>query len=292
MEERRQRGKARVQDIDLVGEANTLIQTFRNSQNLQEKAEAARQLQMMQKMNTGDKEFKSFMGQFSKALKLDEWLKLYNYSQNLREISRSARTYLGQEEGGNPARSLDELSTSDDVDEQAQEIARRFETYLPKFQELKGSQGQTKKTVKHHSGQGTVTVYKSGEGYDKDTVRDGDDNVILKPSGGDDPRLMTMVVANMETFLKGTETDRTGFAVMMQMLDHSPSETTLKMTQEFMGRARQIDPVRFNNMMRGGITEYQRDLGEKKDRDEVDKSEFKQKEKGTKQVKKDWGIKM
>jgi hypothetical protein len=201
----------------------------------------------------GDPTVKEMITEFSKGLNINEFLNLYKATQDLRRVSIAAQGYADPQGGG----TLDDLITLNNdptLDPMARRMAGQFGAYLPQsaqFQENLSDFGDDA-TVNGRL-VGGEKFLKEPKG--KVQILDQDDNLVMKPSFGDDPRFLKMVAQTMEGMLmppdkEGKKDPKMGFQVAATQ---DSSSGVIKETNKYLtDLAKAFDRPRAMKMIQSG----------------------------------------
>lgn len=175
-----------------------LVETFKSGETIEDREPAAQEL--MRAMNDPETspEIRRFLTERNREAKFVEWSALRKTTRDLGEMGEIAQKMVDPSAPFVPQRTLQQLIDDPTFDEGAKAFARQFQTYLPQYNTFKNNGVPT-----FPDGE------KMGKSGAKDVILDKNDQVIMKPGGSDDPRLVGTLIRNFEPLLESMGRDST-----------------------------------------------------------------------------------
>lgn len=254
-------GQSKMQEMSA---ANDAIANFQNAKKIDEKARAGQQIQTLLSGDGGDPEVRQMLQEFSTSMKVNQWMRAYKAMKDLDELGSHSFEYgsSGNEEHLQAMKDMSEDLTRDPMARALAGDFAKYQEHYTNFSETVNEFGRDSELT-HRVDEDYTIHHKKNE---KDVVMRGD-VVIMKVNSSDDPRMLHMVVKNMESMLMPDSTGKKDM-ITGRTIQDSRSSLSHVMTeaQEYLiDRVKEVDAPRMNRSLQMGTQELERMQREKEE---------------------------
>ncbi len=234
-----------------------------------QKAQAAQYMHQTMNADGLTEHERQQFGELTKGLKLDEFMSMHKTITDVTEIGRAAQKMSDPNAAFNPSRSLTQIVQDqeylDSLDPVAKQLALDFHKGIGAYNEAREQETFTREQnpVPVPVDQQLILVpkgmpYDDSEGYGKDTIKDEQGRIFMKPNASDDPRGVGNSMGLWKTYMTfppDHEQSRDGL-LGTSLIDfgRNPNSSVVakRVNQHLIDQAARFDPKRTRDMLKGG----------------------------------------
>lgn len=244
------------------------VQTFKTTQNYDAKAQAAQYLQQTMNLQGLNEQEKQQFSEITKGLKINEFMTMHKAMTDITTIGKAAQKLADPNVPFTPERTLTEIVQDqqylDSLDPMAKQLALQFHEGVSVYNQAKTQDTFTRQQNPTPApvNQNLTVVPKgmeyNGTAHTKDTIKDDQGRIVMKPNASDDPRGVGNNFKVWKNFLthdadsEGSQQNMLGLA-LMDLGSNPDTSTLLKRSNMYIIQlAQNLYPERTRQMLKNG----------------------------------------